>query len=84
MVPDSLILLLSNVGVAGIFCALFVIGAVYPRSVVHDLKEENRILREAIQQERDRNAAMVAAAQSTRDVVSAIQAGLEMARHDQQ
>jgi hypothetical protein len=75
-VPDSALLsVLSSAGVAGVFCVLFICGLVFPRGVVEDLKEENRELKEALEAERDRANASVAAASATRDVLAAIQLG---------
>lgn len=74
--PDSaLISVLSSAGVAGVFCVLFILGAVYPKSVVDDLKQEISELKEALAAERDRADAAVAAATATKDVLSAIQLG---------
>lgn len=61
--PDSALLsILSSAGVAGVFCVLFVIGAIFPRSVVSDLKAEtadlkaaNDRLQEALDLERQRS-----------------------------
>lgn len=78
--PDSaLISVLTSAGVAGVFCVLFVTGIIFPRSVVSDLKEENRELKGALEAERDRANAAVAAASATRDILAAIQAGKELA-----
>ncbi len=78
--PDSaLISVLTSAGVAGVFCVLFVTGLIFPRSVVSDLKEENRELKGALEAERDRANAAVAAASATRDILAAIQAGKELA-----
>lgn len=57
------------------FCVLFVIGLIYPRPVVTDLKAEIAELKEALGAERDRANAAVAAATATRDVMTAIQLG---------
>ena len=39
--PDSaLITVLSTTGVAGVFCILFLLGQIFPRPVVADLKAE--------------------------------------------
>lgn len=77
--PDSaLISVLSSAGVAGIFCILFVLGFIYPKSVVDDLREERDALREAVRAERDRADSAVAAAQASRDVLSALQAGVAL------
>ena len=74
--PDSALLsVLSSAGVAGVFCVLFVIGAIFPRSVVTDLREENTELKQALEAERDRANTAVAAASATRDILAAIQLG---------
>jgi len=78
-VPDSaLIYILSSAGVAGVFCVLFVVGLISPRTVVADLKEEIAELKDALEAERDRANTAVAAASATRDVLSAIQLGRDM------
>jgi hypothetical protein len=76
---SSLVLpLITGSGVAGVFCVLFVIGWVFPRQVVNDLKAENAELKEAVQAERGRADAAVAAASATRDILAAIQLGQHM------
>jgi hypothetical protein len=77
-VDSALVQVLINAGVAGVFCLLFIFGVIYPRSVVVDLKEENRELKEAVEAERDRADASVSAASATRDILTAIQAGRTM------
>jgi hypothetical protein len=75
-VPDSaLIGVLTSAGVAGVFCVLFVLGLVFPRAVVTDLKAEITELKEAIEAERDRANTAVTAASATRDIMAAIQLG---------
>lgn len=74
--PDTaLISILSSAGVAGAFCILFVIGLIFPRPVVSDLKEEIAELKAALKAERDRANAAVAAATTTRDIIAAFQLG---------
>lgn len=75
--PDSAALLsiVTGSGVAGAFCVLFILGLVYPRPVVTDLKAENAELKQALEAERDRANAAVAAASATRDILAAIQVG---------
>lgn len=74
--PDSaLISVLSSAGVAGVFCCLFIIGAIFPRSVVADQRAEITELKAAVEAERDRANAAVAAASATRDILAAIQLG---------
>lgn len=76
----SLISLLTGAGVAGVFCVLFVIGLVVPRSVVDDKNREIAELKNAVAEERDRADTAVAAANATRDVLAAIQFGRELPR----
>lgn len=78
-----LITVLTGSGACGVFCILFVIGAIFPKSVVKDLKAENAELKGTIQAERDRADAAVTAAAATRDILAAIQFGRELkAGHD--
>lgn len=77
--PDSaLVTLLTGTGVCGVFCVLFIIGAVFPRSVVTDLKAENAELKASVEAERERANTAVAAASATRDILAAIQIGREL------
>jgi hypothetical protein len=69
--------------VAGVFCILFVCGLLYPKSVVDDLRAERDAYRAAVSAERDRADAAVAAAQATRDVLGAIQAGVTLGHQHQ-
>lgn len=80
---SALVSLLSSAGVAGVFCILFIMGIVYPRSVVDDLRTERDYLRQQAEAERDRADASVAAAQATRDVLSALQAGVALGNQRQ-
>lgn len=74
--PDSaLVSVLAGSGVAGVFCVLFILGLIYPKAVVDDLKEEKAELEQALEAERDRANAAVAAASATRDILAAIQVG---------
>ena len=70
---------LTGAGVAGVFCLLFLLGLIYPKGVVDDLKEENHELKAALAAERDRADAAIAAAQATRDLMTAIKYGRELA-----
>jgi len=72
---SGLVTILTGAGVAGVFCVLFVLGVIYPRSVITDLKAELAELKEALESERDRANAAVAAASATRDILAAIQVG---------
>jgi len=74
-VDSALLTTLTGAGVAGVFCVLFVFGLIVPKFVVQDLKAEVTELKEALEAERDRANASVAAASATRDVLAAIQLG---------
>lgn len=75
MVDSTLWNVLTGAGVAGVFCLLFVCGLIFPKSVVDDLRTENAELKAAVDAERDRANASVAAASATRDILAAIQVG---------
>lgn len=76
VIDSSLILpLITGSGVAGIFCVLFVMGIVYPRGVVNDLKAELAELKQELEAQRARADTAVAAAAATRDILAAIQLG---------
>lgn len=78
--PDTpLLTVLTGAGVAGVFCILFIVGLIFPRGVVEDLRSERDALRQTVQAERERADAAVAAAQATRDVFTALKAGVELA-----
>jgi hypothetical protein len=72
---SGLVSILTGAGAAGVFCVLFVLGLIFPRSVVTDLKAEVTELKEALEAERDRANTSVAAASATRDILAAIQIG---------
>lgn len=77
--PDStLINILTGAGACGVFCVLFICGLIFPRSVVTDLKQENKEYKEALEAERDRANAAVTAATATRDILAAIQYGRDL------
>lgn len=79
----ALLTVLSSAGVAGVFCTLFVIGAIFPRSVVTDKNAEIAELKEALGAERARADSAVAATSATRDILAALQIGRDMkAGHD--
>lgn len=80
MPETALVSVLTGSGVAGVVVVLFVIGWIYPRSVVEDLRAERNELTRRIEAERDRSDAAVAAAQTTRDVLQALQAGISMGK----
>lgn len=70
--------LISGSGVAGVFCALFILGLVFPRQVVTDLKAENTELKAALEAERDARNAAVSAAAATKDILAAIRLGRDL------
>ena len=77
--PDSALMnILTGAGVAGVFCVLFICGLIFPRSVLSDLREENKELKAALEAERDRANAAVTAATATRDILAAIQYGRDL------
>ncbi len=76
--PDTTLLtVLTNAGIAGVFVVLFLMGLIYPRGVVDDLRAERDAARSEAASERERGDAAVAAAQATKDVFTAVRAGLE-------
>lgn len=77
--PDSaLITVLSSAGVAGVFCILFLLGQIFPRPVVADLKAEITELKEALEAERGRANTAVTAATATNNILAAIQLGKDL------
>jgi hypothetical protein len=75
-VDSSLIVpLITGSGVAGVFCVLFVLGLVYPRQVVTDLKAEVAELKAALKEKQDAMSAAVTAASATKDILEAIRLG---------
>ena len=78
MIDSSLASILTGAGACGVFCVLFILGIIYPRSVVTDLKSERDAERARADAERDRADTAVAAAQATRDLMAALQAGVTM------
>lgn len=75
MVDSTLWSVLASAGVAGVFCLLFVLGLIVPKSVVDDKDAVIAELKEALAAERDRANAAVSAASATRDILAAIQVG---------
>ncbi len=76
---SSLILpLITGSGVAGVFCCLFVLGLIFPRQVVTDLKAENAELKAALKDARSQSDAAITAAAATRDILTAIQVGRDI------
>ena len=69
---SALITVLTGAGACGVFCVLFIIGAIFPRPVVADLKAEIAELKGAVAAERQRADVAVAAATATRDVMAAL------------
>jgi hypothetical protein len=65
-------------GVAGVFCILFVLGAIFPRAVVTDLKAEIAELKAALAAERETSKASITAASATKDILAAIQLGRDI------
>lgn len=77
--PDStLITVITGTGVAGVFCVLFLLGLIYPKYVVDDLRAERDALRAAVHAERERADAAVAAAQASANVFAALRAGISL------
>lgn len=72
---SALASLLAGSGVAGVFCVLFVIGLICPRTVVTDKNAEISELKAALAAERERANASVAAADATKTLLAAIQIG---------
>ena len=74
--PDStLVSILTGAGACGVFCVLFIVGLIVPRSVAADKDREIGELKEALEEERTRANTAVAAASATRDILAAIQVG---------
>lgn len=77
--PDSTIVtILTGAGVAGVFCILFVLGLIVPRSVIDDARKERDYERQRADANNERADAATSAAQATRDVLSALQAGVQL------
>jgi hypothetical protein len=83
-VDSSLVAVLTGSGgaaaVLGALLICFMTGIIYPKSVVADKDDEIAALKQALATERTRGDAAVAAAQSSRDLVAAIQTGISIAR----
>lgn len=75
---SSLASLLAGAGVAGVWVICFVLGLVYPKSVVNDLKAEIAELKAALKARTDAADAATTAAMATRDILSAIQLGRDI------
>ena len=79
MTADPAILsVITGTGVCGVFVVLFITGLIYPKPVVDDLRAERDALRASAKADQERADAAVAAAQATRDVFAAIQAGVSL------
>lgn len=70
--------LITGSGAAGVFCILFVLGLIYPKPVITDLKAEIAELKAALQQEREASKAAVTAASTTTDILAAIRLGRDI------
>lgn len=74
---ESILQLAVGGGVSGVFCVLFILGFIYPRGVVTDLKAEIAELKGERTAERDRADAAVAAAEATKEIMRALAAARE-------
>jgi hypothetical protein len=77
-VDSALVTILANGGAFGVVLVLIILGLLVPRWVVTDLKEENSELKATVQSERARADAATTAAQGSRDVIAALQSGLQI------
>lgn len=78
--PDStLVAILLQAGVAGVFCILFLVGLVFPRSVVTDLREENRLLKQQLAEARETQAKGVDALATNNAILEAFREGQRQA-----
>jgi hypothetical protein len=86
-VDSGLVAVLTGSGGAaaalGAVLVCFLSGLIFPKQVVADLKAENSELKQALESQRDRADAAVAAAQASKDVMSALQAGILIARQQE-
>jgi hypothetical protein len=62
----------TNAGFAGVVIVAIIMGLLYPRTYVKDLKEENARLRESLALERARADAAVQATNTTNQILGAI------------
>ena len=69
---STLVTILTNAGIAGVFVVLFIFQVIVPKSELDDRKEEIRELKAALAAERQRADAAVAAAATTRDILLAL------------
>ena len=70
--------IVTGSGVAGVFCILFILGLIYPKGVVSDLRAEITELKAALARERETSQASITAASATRDILAAIQLGRDI------
>lgn len=70
--------LITGSGVAGVFCVLFILGLVYPRSVVSDKDRQIAEITADRDAQRLRADTAVAGNTAMRDIVAALREGLEM------
>jgi hypothetical protein len=77
-VDSALTTVLVNGGAFGVVLVVIILGLLVPRWVVNDLKEENAELKATVKAERDRADAATTAAQGSRDVIAALQSGLQI------
>ena len=70
--------IVTGSGVAGVFCVLFILGLIYPKSVITDLKAEIAELKAALKDAREASQASITAASATRDILAAIQLGRDI------
>lgn len=70
--------IITGSGVAGVFCVLFVLGLIVPKSVVSDKNKEITELKQALREERETSKAAVTAATATKDILAAIQLGRDI------
>lgn len=75
---SALIIPLTSAGTAGVFCVLFILGLIYPRSVVADKDAQIAELKADRDAQRQRADVAVAAASATRDMMAAVQLGQRM------
>lgn len=69
---SELITLLSNAGTAGIVVILLILGLLVPKWAYSKLEEENKLLREALHLERQRNGEVSSQAGVTNQLIGAL------------
>jgi len=79
-VDSELITLLANAGTAGITIVLIVTGLLVPKWAADDLRARLRAAERRADASQDQADAAVAAAQASRDIFAAIEAGMNMHR----